>query len=282
MTSEVSYVDNSSMLAHYAMLGKIRDLAVANSWTVLRYDTASFNRELILKGPGFSGTEEIFVGFKTYHSVASDYYNLLAGAFTGYVAGNSFETQPNAMISGVPAHNNRIDYWLTINPQRIALCMKVGTPVYEHAYVGKTLPYARPTQYPYPNFCGGMLNGAAATRFSDNVHSMPYKGSLANSRLLFNSGAWLQPQTWPWNQSYLTNTSVGGDYQIRPAATNYPTLPITLMDASNVYGVLDGIEMITGFNNAVENTFTRGGKTWIVMQDVGRTGFNDYIAMRLD
>lgn len=282
MTSEVGFVDNTSMLAHYAMLEKIRDLALLNSWTVLRYDTAPENRELILRGSGFSGTEEIFVGFRTYHSVASDYYNLVAAGFTGYVSGNSFDTQPNAMLSGVPAHNARIDYWLTINPQRIALGMKVGTPVYEHAYVGKMLPFGRPSQYPYPLVCAGMLNGAAATRFSDTSHSMPYKGSLANMRLLFNSGAWLQPQTWPWNQTHLTNTSPTGNYQIRPTESNYPTLPITLMDATNLYGVLDGVEMITGFNNAVENTFTRDGKTWVVLQDVGRTGFNDYIAMRLD
>lgn len=282
MTSEVGYVDNTSMLAHYAMLEKIRDLALANSWTVLRYDTTPANRELILKGPGFSGTEEIFVGFRTYHNVASDYYNLVAAGFTGYVASSSFDTQPNAMLSAVPAHNQRIDYWLTVNPQRIALGMKVGTPVYELAYVGKAFPFGKPSQYPYPLVCAGMLSGVPATRFSDVTHSMPYKGSRANMRLLFNSGTWLQPATYPWNQSYLTNTTVTSANQIRPTGTNYPTIPIVMMDASNLYGVLDGVEMITGFDNVVENTFTRGGKAWVVLQDVGRTGFNDYIAMRLD
>jgi hypothetical protein len=49
-----------------------------------------------------------------------------------------------------------------------------------------------------------------------------------------------------------------------------------------VYGELDGIFMISGFNNAVENTFTLGGKSYVVMQDVSRTGFYDYYAMRLD
>ncbi len=90
-------------------------------WEVLRYDTAAANRELILKGTGLSRTEEIFVGFRTYQDANADYYNLLAGVFTGYVAGNSFDTQPGARLSGVPAHNQRIDYWMTLNGQRIAL-----------------------------------------------------------------------------------------------------------------------------------------------------------------
>lgn len=280
MTHVVGFVDDSIDLAHYAMIEAIRDLALANGWTVMRYDDTSLNHEVILRGPGFSGTEEIYVGFRTYHSVAADYYNLLAGAFTGYVPGNSFDTQPGARLSGVPAHNQHIDYWLTVNPQRIALCMKVGLPVYEHAYVGKAFPFGRPTQYPHPLVCGGMLTGAAATRFSETTHQMPYKGNNARLGLLTNGG-WVSPQTWPWNGAYLA-ASPGYNYQIRPAVTHYPTLKIHLQDASNVYGIFDGIEMITGFNNIVENTFTREGKTWAVFQDVARNSFNDFIAMRLD
>ncbi|MCP3688663.1 MAG: hypothetical protein GY784_09645 [Gammaproteobacteria bacterium] len=279
MTSEVSFVDDSVELAHFAMIKKIRDLAVANGWTLLRFDDSGTDHEVILMGPGYTGTEEIYVGFRTYQSIGADYYNLLAGAFTGYVSGNSFDTQPNARLSGVPAHNQRIDYWLTVNPQRIALGMKVGTPVYEHAYVGKAFANGRPTQYPYPLVCAGMLTGAAATRFSDTAHQMPYKGSNARLGLLFNSG-WIQPEAWPWNALYITSAS--GPNQIRPAVTNYPTLKVQLLNASGMYGWLDGIEMIPGFNNVVENTFTRDGDTWVVLQDVSRTGFNDYIAMRLD
>lgn len=276
---DIGFVDDSSVLAHYAMLEKIRDVAVANGWTVLRYDTAPVNRELILKGVGFTGTEEIFVGFRTYHSVASDYYNLCAACFTGYVAGNTFDTQPGARLSGVPAHNQRIDYWLTVNPQRIALAMKVGTPVYESAYVGKMLPYGRPTQYPYPVVCAGMLTGAAATRFSDSSHSMGYKGNTASMALRTQAGAWLQAYSWPWNNAILA----GATSQLRPTETAYPLLPIVLNDNSaNVYGELDGIKQVSGFNNTVESTFSADGYTWVVIQDVARTGFIDYYAMRLD
>lgn len=275
MPNSIGYVDNAGgTLAHYNMLQRIRDFAAANGWEILRYNTALANRELIMKAPGLSGAEEIFVGFRTYQDADADYYNLAAGAFTGYVAGNSFDTQPGAMISGVPAHNNRIDYWMTMNGQRMVLAMKVGTPVYESAYIGKFLPYARPSQYPYPVICAGMLNGAAATRFSDTSHSMAFKGARANMRMRFNDGSWKQAECYPWNNTLLT-----GSTQQRDAGGIYEPLPVVLSDANGLYGELDGVYFISGFNNAVENI---AGDNLVIIQDVARTGFTDYFAMRLD
>lgn len=278
MPNQIGYVDNSGgTLAHYKMLETIKDFASANGWTVLRYDDVSANRELILKGAGLSGTEEIFVGFRTYQDANADYYNLLAGVFTGYVAGNSFDTQPGARLSGVPAHNQRIDYWLTLNGQRIVLAMKVGTPVYESCYVGKCLPYGRPSQYPYPVVCGGMLMGAAAVRFSETTHGIPYKGNRANMALRSNDG-WLQVYCYPWQNSVLASTT-----QLRDTGDIYHLLPVELNDNSaNLWGALDGIYYISGFNNATENTLTIDGVTYVVIQDVARTGHTDYYAMRLD
>lgn len=280
MPHQIGFVDNSGgVLAHYKMLETIRDFAAANGWTVLRYDTVPANRELILKGVGYTGEEEIFVGFRTYQEASADYYNLLAGVFTGYVPGNSFDTQPGARLSGVPAHNNRIDYWLTLNPQRIALAMKVGTPVYESAYVGKCLPYARPSQYPYPVVCSGMLAGASATRFSDTSvnHSIGYKGNSARLGLRSNDN-WLNAHCFPWGNAQITGTT-----QLRDSEGLYHLVPIELHDnTANLWGALDGIFYISGFNNAVENTLTVDGVNFVVIQDVARNGFTDYYAMRLD
>ncbi|MDF3932931.1 hypothetical protein [Pseudomonas citronellolis] len=278
MPYSIDYVDNAGgTLAHYNMLARIRDFAADNGYQVLRYDTSLTNRELILKAPGLSGEEEIFMGFRTYHNVDADYYNLLAGVFTGYVASNSFDAQPGARLSGVPAHNNRIDYWMTMNDQRLALAMKVGTPVYESAYIGKMLPYGRPSQYPYPVVCAGMLDGAAATRFSDTAHAMPYRGNRAGMGLRTNDG-WKAPYCYPYQ-----NDVLAGATQMRDTGGIVQLLPVELNDnAANLWGALDGIYYITGFNNAVENTVVLGGITYVVIQDVGRTGFSNFYAMRLD
>lgn len=280
MPHAIGFVDNTGgTLAHYKMLEKIRDVAVASGfWEVMRYDTSKADRELILKGEGYTGAEEIYVGVRTYQNASADYYNLCVATFTGYVPSNTFDTQPGVRLSGVPAHNQRIDYWLTVNPQRIACCMKVGTPVYEHFYIGKFFPYARPSQYPYPIVCGGMLNGAAATRYSDISHSMPYKGNRVNLGMRFNTGVYLQPETHPWNNTYLAGTT-SAQTQLRDTKDSYPLLPVILNDANGIYGELDGVRYVSGFNNVVENTC---GPDWVVMQDVSRTGFVDYIALKLD
>lgn len=288
MPNAVGFVDNSAGLAHYAMLQVIRDFASANGWAVLRYDTSIANRELILKGSGLSGAEEIFVGFRTYQDAGNDYYNLVAAVFTGYVAGNTFDTQPGAGLSGVPAHNNRIDYWLSVNKQRIALAMKVGTPVYMSAYVGKFLPYGTPGQYPYPVICAGMLNGISATRFSDPAISMPYKGYRYNSPQNYNNlymrfidGTWRSPLAYPWSGDPNWIGAPGG-WTLRDTGGNYPLVPVVLRDDANLFGELDGIFFISGFNNAVENTTVVDGVTHVVIEDAYRTGFIDYYALRLD
>lgn len=279
MPHQIGFVEPvGGKLAHQVMLETIRDFAVANGWVQLRFDDTAANHELILRGPGLSGTEEIFVGFMCYQSEPSDYYNLGVAAFTGYVPGNSFSTQPGARLSGVPGHNSRIDYWMTLNGQRIALAMKVGTPVYESAYVGKFLPYARPSQYPYPLVCSGMLNGNTATRFSDTSHSVGYKGARSNFAMRFVDGAWRNVECYPWANAYLA----GATSQQRDTGGNYGLNRVVLSDSGGVYGELDGICQITGFNNAVENTLVIDGLTWVVIQDVWRTGFNDYYAIRMD
>lgn len=302
MPHEIDYVEaGSGKLAHQHMLAAIRSFATANGWTELRFDDTVTNHELILRGPGLSGTEQIFVGFRCYQGAGADYYNLVVAGFTGYVAGNSFDTQPGAMLSGVPAHNNRIDYWLTLNGQRIVLAMKVGTPVYESCYVGKMLPYATPGQFPYPLVCAGMLNGASATRFSEATHSMPFKGggpagnARPGMRLRNVAGAWIQPWCAPWGSGCIAGGSSSTSLRtLRDTNARYSLVPVVLHDNAgatmssfptvqgNVYGELDGVFFISGFNNAVENTLAIDGIDYVVVQDVARTDFIDYYAMRLD
>jgi hypothetical protein len=254
--------------------------AAGQAWEVLYWEPATDARNLILKGHGYSGTEEIFVGFSAYHNVTSDYYNLVVYGFTGYVPGNTMTTQPGVRYSAVPTHNQRIDYWLTMTPQRIAAGLKVGTPVYESFYVGKALPYATPTQYSYPMVVAGMLaaNSTPATRFSETTHSMPYKGNRTNMALRNTAGSYLQIECWPWNNPHVGNST----YNVRDTGGNYPLLPIVMSDANGIYGELEGVFYISGFNNVVENTLTIGGATYVVIEDVYRTSHIDYYALRMD
>lgn len=285
MPNAVGFVDDTVQYANRAMLEYIRDFVDANGWTILEQDMASDTRYWIAEAPGYVGPDgqvKAYVGMRAYQSVASDYYNLSVATFTGYVNGNAFTVQPGYRESGVPAHNQRIDYWLTVNDRRLAFALKVGTPVYESAYAGFMLPYATPRQYPYPIVCGGMLNGVPATRFSDTSQSFAWKGNRANLAARWVTGSYITPLTYPWGNGYLA-----GGWGIRPAdgtaTAQYPLPRVVLYDATpNIYGELDGIHYVSGFDNVVENTFSINGTTYVVIQDVFRTGFIDYFALRLD
>lgn len=77
--------------------------------------------------------------------------------------------------------------------------------------------------------------------------------------------------------------AVGDTYSARDTGNSYPLSPVVLNDAtSGIFGELDGIYHVSGFNNAVENTLVIGGNTYVVFQDVWRTGFSDYYAVRMD
>lgn len=270
--------DSNGQLAHYNLLETIKDFATSNGWQSLRYNTTIENRELILKGTGDSGDDSIYLCFYCYQSAANDVYNLAVGVAMGYIPDNAITNQPNVVFSGVPLHNRRIDYWLTLNPQRMAGVLKVGTPVYESFYLGKFLPFAMPHQYPLPMLCAGMLNGAPLTRFSDTSHSIPYKGNRNNLRMWFNSGEWKTPETWPWNNGDIT----GETAHFNNMDMAFTLQRITLNDNYGCYGTLDGIAHITGFDNVVENMITIGTDNYLVVQDVARTGANDYYVMKLE
>ena len=318
MGYDIGNITSGSSDAHYQFIGKIKSLAESNGWTTLRYDTSGVNHELIMVGEGLSGTEEIYVGFQSYQSIPGDYYNINCGVFTGYVSGNSFASQPGANICAFPAHNNAIDYWMTANEQRIVACLKVGTPVYEHFYVGKILPYARPTEYPYPVVNGSMLSSGEARRHSDTNQFMPYMGyreQTTYSRLYIRNldGAWIRPSAYPFSNYSSKSTSLAGAQgtsTMVPAGDHYQIEPIILyedrndIDPKNVYGEFDGVYFCTGFNNGPENVIQIGGdnivnqtgmtieqavdaillengRAFVMSQNVHRTSWRDYVALEM-
>lgn len=281
------FVDNTGgTLAHEKMLDVFETCLQANGWTTKRKlntggagDARTY--ELIMQGVGLSGTEQIFIGFQCYQSSTADYYNISYSAFTGYVAANTFDTQPGVNVKGVCAHNQRIDYWLRATAQGIAFILKVGTPIYEWGGVGKFFPDTPPSQYSYPVWCGGSLTGRPATRYSDTTRFVPMR-SAGNTNLVMrdNAGTWQQPQT-------SVNGTVSSATNVRDTNGKYHLVPVQLCDlagdtnppSSNIWGWLDGIYFVTGFNNVTENTMTVNGRNYIIAQDIGRTAFNSYFAL---
>jgi hypothetical protein len=280
---------------HYDLINKIRvfveqTLPLAQRWTLLRYDESTVNHEVIWKAPGLSGIEEIYVGIKSYQSISSDYYNIRVNGFTGYVAANTYDTQPGISPSGgVPLYNNIINYYFVANGQRLIVVANI-TAVYNSFYLGKILPYATPSQWPYPLAACGMLTGATGYRYDTldysrawwyGSKSWPTSPTTHNTMYFrFVDGGWRTSEVLPFYDAcpYTErNTAI-----ISESAIGYYGLhALILTDASNVYGEFEGVYQISGFNNSVENTLVIDGVTYIVIRSGIKTGFRDYIALRL-
>ena len=269
--------------SNYDLLTKIRTflestLPVGQRWTMQREVTTGASREVVWQAPGLSGTESICGGLSMYESIPSDVYNICVMACIGTVPANSFSTQPGiSALLGVPLWNNAIPYWIIGNGQRVVVAVKIEN-VYQVFGLGKFFPYATPAQYPYPVIAFGALTNTAFTRYSDTTYVSGWKGSRANFTMRTLGGTWISPTIYAYSTTKTFRNTVNAD---ATADGYYGLHPLVLMDSTNVYGELDGLYFISGYNNASENTLVVDGVTYIVFRDVYRTGFNDYIAMRL-
>jgi len=271
---------------HYNLFTKFRTfvestIPVGQRWVVLR-SSAATNREVIWKAPGATGTDEIFMGMVSYQDVGLDLYNLAVSSMTGYVSSNTIETQPGfSGHKGIPMWNQLINYWFIANASRAIIVTKIQN-VYTSCYIGKILPYATPGQYPYPVFAGGNIAPIGlntANRYSDTGYSSWFKGNAAGLR--FVDGLYKSPNINPYYNKSITMRNTNNNDAV--AAGYYSIFPLILMQdaTSDVYGEFEGVFFITGFDNSVENTVTINAVNYVVIRDVFRTGFNDYMALRL-
>lgn len=236
------------------------------------------------------------MGIKTYQSISSDYYNIKVNCFTGYVAGNTYETQPGiSPDGGVPLYNNTINYYFVANGQRLIVVADI-TASYQSFYLGKILPYATPSQWPYPVVVGAMMGSANTYRYDNLVYprawfygykywSAPLYGSFPSLKMRFVDGTWrTNVEVLPFNDG--NDNIIRNTITLSETATDYYGLhTIVLSEYTtgyvNNYGEFEGVYMISGFNNSVENTLVIDGVTYVVIRSGVRTGFKDYIALRL-
>lgn len=268
---------NDLLAKLHAFVTSAVTMGAGQEWVAERYDTATDNHELILRGPGLAGTDNIYVGIRTYEDSGLDYFNWAMRGFIGYVPGDAFSLQPGASNEkAILLWNQPMNYWLVADGQHITLVVKVST-VFQVLFLGLPKPYATPGQYPYPLLIGGMYNGAPAKRWSnnDNEHVMFLKGS--NLALRFVNGTWLESlSSYPYSQGIASamRESFSGEY---------PILPIVFTDDTpNEYVELQDLFFIPGFANAAENTFIESTKNYVVFQDAFRTDDDSYFALRLD
>src|SRR5690606_37845489 len=183
---------NFSGLAIQWALTHARSALVA-SGSPADFTKAMVDTECALRGPGLSGTDEIYVNLNTVSSETADIFNIALRGATGYLPGVLNYAQPGAWLSrdsrdqtAMLLWDQPIKYWFIANGRRFIVIARV-TSVYESMYAGLGHPYALPSEFPYMLICGGSSSNdsirysAVTTAHSSFWH--PAKDSNSNLRL---------------------------------------------------------------------------------------------------
>jgi hypothetical protein len=136
----------------------------ANGWTSRRSTNVggSGQREVIVEGSG-SGSDQIFVGWRSYSDVGSGATNLELAGFTGFNSGLTWENQAgispgrNTTTNGgafVPLLNSTVTWWVSVNSRRIQFWANTSS-CYAHGHLGLLNSFATSGEYPLPLYiCG--------------------------------------------------------------------------------------------------------------------------------
>lgn len=274
----------------------------------------------VLRGPGLSGQDQVYVGMRLTQRPATDAYWIELAGMTGILgAGVHYRDHVNVQPQYVRLLTDvgQVTYWFIANGRRFMVILKIST-IFESCYCGLFLPYADPLSYPYPMFVAASSgeadrNGAAVNwrSTSDNHRAFPFghwvnggsQDATATDWIMSPAGEWqkcgnegsgmpviLGPQNTQGNYHWSQNSSYSlGAWQLMDRLIEgyggdrylMPIQPIQTDPVDETYGVLDGAYRCQGIANAAENLITVDGVDHLVVQNTFRTGFSDYFAVEL-
>lgn len=280
------------------LLAKVRDHAVAESWTVTRDTIAGGDgAELVLEIPGGG-----FIGMQDVPKSAVDLYILRFQGYTAYDTGVGFQAQTTRIPHsanhgpGISVRNCSMSYWVSINPRRMMLVVKIGN-VYESAYLGRILSSAPAADYPNPMFIGGTLdsNVSGNTTLDNHWSSLhtTHESSIFNGA---RAGWVLQPDdTWDYTQYNNTRAQPHiwpTDGGLEKIGLNFdgtaPLFPVMIVsgpdsaysfDAGSWLGYLEGVFATTSEKMSPEDTITKGTDTYTVFINVFNGEFGNHFAL---
>lgn len=252
--------------------------------------------------------ESIYINIRSYvvTTVAGNASNWELGAAVSFDIGNSFQEQVGSFnesfSSGrayVPLIDDTFQYWFVGTGRYFWVRAIIdGNPKVFGG--GFYLPYALPSEFPYPIYLCGNAD-VYSTRYSDtnsqhmNFYS-PYVGTSNEAQFSYmrhRDGQWLQilgydahlPPTSTTAYFFpINSTNAWG--LISNMDDSYTMLPYTLYsgyDGGNIYGDLEGIYWAPEFNITTEDLITVGGVDHIVSRNIWYSDTNrDFCALRLE
>lgn len=279
----------------------------------------SVTNQVVLRGPGLAGDDNVYIGLKLVSDPTNDSYYIQMRGMTD-ILDSATDIAGHVNVSKATTvflDSQPFSYWIVANGRRFAIVLKIST-VFQAGYAGLFLPYATPDSYPYPLFvggtCGENLPNTPNWRSVEDCHTQfisPNYGAPA----IKESCAWMLDPAAQWvrcwnNGSDPGNPKIGmapelfhaglGAVQTAGVSTyGYDTIrqrqsacyggafaltPISLVQAvptDQTFGILDGCYRVPGIGNSSENLVTVDGLNHLVVQNVFRTGTGQYWALGL-
>lgn len=294
--------------------------AAGQNWTQVWTGPAAAPTDRVLRGPGLSGQDQVYVGMRLTQRPASDAYFIEFTGMTGIIDNSAtYRDHVNEMPNYLRLFTDAgaVTYWFIANGRRFIVVLKIST-VFESVYCGLFLPYADPSSYPYPMYMGASSGpadqpGSALNwrTVSDRHRSYPWGYYDLDGNGMCDSTGWVMSPAGVWqrnaNNGNTTPVITGpentqgtyfegqnsdhslGSYQlmnrlIEGYGGDRLLIPLTLIQTDptdETYGILDGVYRVQGVANATENIITADGIDHMVVQDVFRTDFSNFYAVAL-
>lgn len=255
--------------------------------------------QIVLKGPGMAGVDEVIVGIQTYSSVPSDYYNLSFAGFTIWNPATAYASQVNSTHDYmIHLWDQPMKYWFSANGRRFMGGVQVST-VYMPFYCGLILPYVLPSLWPYPLFIGA-ASRTTTWRYSQVNPNMSafFDPGQTCAALLFPDVLWrgvvnrsvatgttettesaINVDPWRWDTTPIRE-NLDGSYNLEPAVINCDAGFSAPYDAQ--LGVLEGVYRVSGYGNSPESIVQYGGIDHIVLPNIYRNTWADFAALALE
>ena len=277
-------------------------VADSEEWIVNADTTVSDERFMYLEGPGLSATDEIHVNIRRYSELSTGAYNWEIVAATGYDSGLSFDNQPGISSKQYFCLANTgttIQYWFHANGRRFMIVAKVAT-TYLSCYCGFYLPYATPTELPYPIviMCGGEEEDSVYNEGTEEVtgffnpKTVSGVTSIGSNSIRLRDGTWIRAlnetgdsvyraaKVWPNDDNSTPSYNIGTNDD-----DSYTILPFVLYsnrDEGDILGELDGVFWISGRDNLAENDLTISGDSYVCHQSANQSNIDEFAAFKIE
>jgi hypothetical protein len=300
---------------HHDLLEQLKDYLELNDWVIDEFEigaTLTDVSKLYVTGPGVIGGQPVHISIQSEAQSGTNAYAWRFCAHPDYDPGLSFGQQRNnSQMIYFLLWPNEMDYWFYVNERRFIVIAKIGV-YYMSMYAGFFLPYALPTEYPFPYFLGGTYNSlqpyntansgirsfadpgtAAACYMSrEDMGWQPIHNSNQGANVIDaytgvgTEGAFIWPYRGPMVED---DTNHSGEIAwsffrlLRPLANGkMPMWQATIVDVASrtMAGVLDDVFVTGGFNRVPEQIVEIDGDEYRLFININRNTPKHYFAVR--